>query len=189
MYECKFFSLLRESSSIKVLCVDRTQRKQREITLHYIEVLEIDINKAINRSILYEMRAYYPVVDAVGYLNDDHGNGWLVFIQISLSKYKDHRSLCDLFYKSNLQSKISIYTYYRKMYDIDISFKNILLLYFSPQEKFGNSILPDLQAEIDQLKNTHLKACLSYGILSDKSELYSHSEFQTYFARYFTANC
>lgn len=186
-YECMFFSLLKDFSFIKVLCAGREGKEPTEITLKFNDVSAMDINTTISKHVIYEMRAYYPIVDAVGCLKDNDDDEWLVFIQISLAKYKHHRSLCDLFHKSNGHSNMSIYTYYRKLYSIERSSEKVLLLYFSPQEKPSGCILPDLEQQISELKDSHLKTRLKYGILSTKSDFYDYPEFKLYFKRYFTA--
>ena len=58
-----------------------------------MKALELDISTVVEQhgdegklttGSLYEMRARYPVVDAVGYLQEyTSGRKWLVFIQIS----------------------------------------------------------------------------------------------------------
>ena len=106
----------------------------------------MEIDKTMKKGVIYEMRTYYPVADAVGCLQDNNSKEWLVFIQISLFKNEDQRSFCDLFHKSNVQSNVSIYTYmyYRRLYNIECCYKNVLLLHFSPQEKPSSSILSEL---------------------------------------------
>jgi len=125
-------------------------------------VLEFDCSEeisgcddALNQCVLYEMKAYYPIIDGIGYLKDKHDKLWLVFIQISLSKYEKHRSLCDLFhYTTHVHSNWSLYTYYRKLYKISQNFTDALLLYISPQEKSNGDILPKLKEKISGLKMT-----------------------------------
>ena len=53
----------------------------------------------MHTNMLYELRVFHPTIDGVGYLKEEgSGQEWLVFIQVSLSKYSHHRSkLTDLF--------------------------------------------------------------------------------------------
>lgn len=49
---------------------------------------------------LYELRSQHQVIDCVGCLQGDKEKDfWLVFIQVSLQAYKEHRKMCDLFHK------------------------------------------------------------------------------------------
>ena len=45
---------------------------------------------------IYEMKAFYPIVDAVGYLKDQSE---MMFIQVSLSHYQDY----ELFHRGTKQ--------------------------------------------------------------------------------------
>ena len=72
--------------------------------------------------------------------------------------------------------------YYRKLYEIDQNFTDVLLLYVSPQEKSNGDLLPKLKEEISQLTNGHLKHNLNYGILSSQSLF--HNDVKDYFSKY-----
>ena len=48
--------------------------------------------KTLMKQVLYHLRPFHPVVDAVGYTEDSKGNKWLLLIQVSLSTYSDHKS-------------------------------------------------------------------------------------------------
>ena len=55
----------------------------------------------INVGVLYHLREFHPVIDAIGSFVHE-GQHWLVMIQVSLSKYSDHKSkAADLFKKTS----------------------------------------------------------------------------------------
>lgn len=124
------------------------------------------------------MKTFYPIVNAVGYLKDQSENYWLVFIQVSLSCYRDHRSFCNLFHrappKAKVQSKevpsnCSLFTYYRNQYNVTRCFERAILLYISPKEMYcqGQDLLPDLGEEISKLTDVRtpiISTILSYFI-------------------------
>ena len=106
-----------EVKSIKVSYHSMNDSNTKELELKFDYSGEIHgCEGALKQCVLYEMKAYYPIIDGIGYLKDKHEKLWLVFIQISLSKYEKHRSLCDLFhYATHVYSNWSLYTYYRKL--------------------------------------------------------------------------
>ena len=53
----------------------------------------------LSKGILYEFRSQHPIVDCVGYLQNENKTNWLVFIQVSLQAYQDHQGLVDFFHK------------------------------------------------------------------------------------------
>ena len=72
------------------------------------------------KSILYQLRFGHPVVDAVGLLPDQHNKYFLVFIQVFLSKYSDHKSkVHDIFkYKTNSSELLdhkNFFDYYKSL--------------------------------------------------------------------------
>ena len=48
---------------------------------------------AVDLDVLYELKRAHPIVDFVGHLTDTDDNTWLVFIQISLQSYQQHKGL------------------------------------------------------------------------------------------------
>jgi len=110
---------------------------------------------------------------------------WVVFIQVSLQTYYDHKKkLTDMFHKPpslkstpiELKKKrnISLYTYYRRSFCIKYENKvNVILLYVSPMEmgdRGQKETLPMLQESIKSLK--HVKQVIHVGILSNASSFF-----------------
>ena len=92
---------------------------------------------------------------------------------MSLQRYTDHRSLCDLFKRAPkhfpVQMNWSVYTYYKNKFNLDSSFNHVLLLYVSPNHKDVKS-LAKLNEQITKLRNGEVKKCLWYGVLSGESK-------------------
>ena len=85
-----FFSDLQKSHSIHVW-FRGINSDPRSLQLYFDNVAEVANFKTLKRGIIYEMKAYYPTIDGVGYLKDGCNEWWLVFIQVSLSRYVDHK--------------------------------------------------------------------------------------------------
>ena len=183
-YERLFFtkSLNHKSILVSYCSMNNSTTKELKLKFEHCEVIQ-GFEPSLKQCVLYEMRAFYPIFDGIGYLKDEHDKLWLVFIQVSLSPYEKHRSLCDLFhYTTHVYSNYSLYTYYRKLYNIKITFTDALLLYVSPQEKSDDGLLPKLKEEISKLTNVHLKNNLNYGVLSSQSSF--HNDIKHYFPNY-----
>ena len=138
----------------------------------------------MQRNTLYELRTSHPIVDALGYLHQTDDTYWLVFIQISLQRYEDHRSLCDLFKRAPKNSKVrcnmSLFTYYKHLLGIGSSFQNILLLYVSPTAKDVNS-LSKLKQQISELNDKNLEVRRVIRWISNRWKC------QSYFYNYFVS--
>ena len=81
------FSTLARSDKIKVYYTAVNDPMRKTLYLTYLNVGAMVECSNLQRGILYESKAYYPIVDAIGCLNDSDGEQWLVFIQVSLLKY------------------------------------------------------------------------------------------------------
>ena len=91
-YESLFFSHYRHCFKFYVDYIKPSTDEVKALELNISTVVEQhgDEGKLTTGS-LHEMRARYPVVDAVGYLQEYRsGRKWLVFIQISLQNYNEH---------------------------------------------------------------------------------------------------
>ena len=171
-YEYLYFDFLGRGKAFKVVTDDG------KMELLYDGVIDITMVTTLEPGKIYEMKSFYPIVDAVGYLPDASGCQWLVFIQVSLSCYVDHRSLCDLFKRASLKAKMlsiraptnsSLFTYYNYQYDIHSTLQNAILLYISPRELHPKGVLlPKLKEEV----NKHSKVCenLKYGAFVEDSK-------------------
>ena len=103
-YESLFFSHYKQSC-YSIMMVDYSKQNRSEVLqlqfkIDKIQELSLQQNH-LDTNALYEMRASYPIVDAVGHFQEiTSGQNWLVFIQISLQEYERHRCLSDLFHRS-----------------------------------------------------------------------------------------
>ena len=140
-------------------------------------------------NVLFELRANHPIVDAVGLLKGSDGKQWLVFIQVSLIAYKDHRSLIDLFHRppkgAPVHQNISYFSHYRRLFKLPYEYPNVLILYISPKEKPSDSPLEKLKEEITNLKTKHLKSLLKWGVLSKNSSFMTDQDVKEYLKKYF----
>ena len=87
-FECLYFKHLRRSDKIHVYytTVHDPTRKTLELTYSQVDAM-VDCSN-LQRGILYESKAYYPIVDAIGCLTDNDGEHWLVFIQVYFQNMK-----------------------------------------------------------------------------------------------------
>ena len=116
----------------------------------------------------YELKRLHSIVDCVGYLIDENRNQWLVFIQISLQRYRTHRKLCDMFRHNVQNASWSIYTYYRQLFSIKYKSTKVLLLYISPRET-ELPISPDLQSSVKKHK---INQQMYVGVLAKDATFY-----------------
>ena len=166
---------------------DGDSEKTSDLKLSISDTASLDLlDSKLERGILYEMRVCYPIIDAVGLLDDDDRKPWLVFIQVSLAEYVNHRSLCDLFHRapkySEVPGNISIFTHFKRLYNIKTN-DNVLLVYVSPKEKKA-SLLPKLKEEIKQLSTKSLRECVHRAVLSEQSTFHKFYETKDYFSQY-----
>ena len=118
LFEAEFFKSLEVNSCC---CVKNNNRPScLKFSVVHVERLMPDI-KQLQTGVLYELRSHHPTIDAVGLLNSDKNDSWLVFIQISVSKYEDHKSkMSSIFDVSNSMElrdspQRTLYTYYRSL--------------------------------------------------------------------------
>lgn len=116
---------------------------------------------------LYEMKRAHETFDFVGYLTDHCNVKWLVFIQVSLQKYTNHRAkLCSIFHSAQ-RKKDPLYNQYRNLFAIDSEAQcDVLLLYISPK----NTILENLWKN---LGNASVQQTLYVGVLIQGATFYN----------------
>ena len=128
---------------------------------------------------LYELRTCHPALDAVGLLNEKGtAKSWLVFIQISLTEYKHHRSkisniLIPPKSKKSMPSSSAantLYSYYRNLANLSSrdDDKDVIFVYVSPQDT-DTVTLSNLKEEI---RNKTLNQSIHVGVVSSKSSFY-----------------
>jgi len=99
-YEGKFFQYLRESPlDVDYIPIENTNTETLMLKFSISSVVSLDSipSSQLKVGILYELRSCHPIVDGVGYLEDAQKRKWLVFVQVSLANYEDHRKMCDIF--------------------------------------------------------------------------------------------
>lgn len=130
--EAKFFEFCSGQEAIlSVRCVEVNRVTERgsidcvfEISNATREYKTGETTKLLLKT-LYELRSCHPIIDFIGYLQDSNSNTmWLVFIQISLMKYSNHKAQLGNIFKRNPMkgttpkelkncSQLSYYSYYR----------------------------------------------------------------------------
>ena len=73
---------------ISVCCYGRRGGSQMQTTFRFNFHKNYTWNKQLTKGVLYRLRPFHPVIDAVGYTEDSDGEPWLLLIQVSLSNYK-----------------------------------------------------------------------------------------------------
>ena len=102
-YESLFFTHHKQRMSSFTICCNANTK----LRLCIEKVLQQEtVDATIQQNTLYELRTSHPIVNALGYLHETDDTYWLVFIQISLQRYEDHQSLCDLFKRVLKNSKV-----------------------------------------------------------------------------------
>ena len=159
-----------------------------------VELVETD-TQLITGS-LYEMRARYPIVDAVGYLEETISDEkWLVFIQLSISSHTKHKSMHGVFkkaprgtFKKSSKDKQSptIFQHFRELCKETSKPMKVLLLYISPKEYFKTSteqdpILPNLKKEIEEHRHNAAEYTISCGVFSPENGLFYSDELRSIF--------
>ena len=201
-YESEFFRHYSGGSSILVKYITPIQ-SERPTSLqlqicNIVEIIETD-TQLITGS-LYEMRARYPIVDAVGYLKETTSEEkWLAFIQLSISSHARHKSMHGVFKKAprgvlNKSSKgkqsPTIFKYYRELCKETSKPMKVLLLYISPKEYFKTSteqeekdpiLLPNLKQEIKDNRHDAAEYTISCGVFSPENGLFYSDELRSLF--------
>ena len=127
------------------------------------------------KSVLFQLRFGHPVIDGVGLLPDQQNKYFLLFIQVSLSKYSDHKSkVNDLFkYKSNspeLSKHPNLFEYYQSLAKIahpKFNRKNCLYIYISPMNAQDES-----DEHVLKLLQKHADGMVKVGVMYKSSHLY-----------------
>ena len=91
LFENAFFEYLQQSPQVIEIFTSKSDaiiRFNVSSTYHSKE----KVLQGLNDSVIYRLRHLHPAIDGVGILYDTHGTKWLVFLQLSISRYQTHRS-------------------------------------------------------------------------------------------------
>ena len=130
----------KDKARLSVNCIARSDGRKDSITFDQFSMDALNQYTPVQPDQLYELKRAHPVIDFVGLLTSTTKSKWLVFIQVSLQSYQQHKSkLVNMFKQGSGNKKNnswSLYTKYRHLYQIDYhsSSQKVLLLYVSPLE-------------------------------------------------------
>ena len=184
LFEAEFFNSFTNNSDFVVTSSSVTDRNVScclSFTVLFVDKLTPDLTQ-LQTGILYELRTRHPALDAVGLLNEKGtAKSWLVFIQISLTEYKHHRSkisniLIPPKSKKSMPPEISssaaktLYSYYRNLANLSSrdNDKDVIFVHVSPQDT-DTVTLSNLKEEI---RNKTLNQSIHVGVVSSKSSFY-----------------
>lgn len=171
---------------LQASCIDLKSDTQFVMTLS-IQVVSEEFQNKYTREYLYELWNRHPVIDCVGYVTslvNGSKRDCLVFIQLSLQKYRDHTRLSEVFRKQPtkqhlpkdmVDSKLSLFLYYLKLCEPK-SEDMILFMYISPEETEELSLLQSIRNDMEPLASQcaeQLKNTICFGTLAQESPFYS----------------
>jgi len=137
-------------------------------------------NTNLVKNTVYELYSCHPIIDYVGYL-ESQSTSFLVFIQLSLSKYKNHVRLHNMLAHSPksdhlreseppMLNLLQFYSY-RASSHYGNGEVNVLLLYLSPQD--SEELLPELQKEVQEnFKNLFASFNFFVGVAPKQSNFF-----------------
>ena len=156
--EKEFISYIHKSKTLLVVVKSlQNSKESRSLNLSLTGSLCFEGDNFM-RGILYELYAYHPAIDFVGYLQSDSCDcDFLVCLQISLSRYTNHTGkLSDIirnvprkcYLSSQEPSNMNMLQFYssRAKHLYGERKPSVLFLYISPFE--SESLMPDLQREM-----------------------------------------
>jgi len=177
-----FIDYIQRNSHLQVvinsLCVQQQQQQKHSvIKLCLNGVLHFE-GEDLLEGIIYELYNCHPAIDFVGYIPSKSGSKYLVFIQLSLSSYGNHKSkfehiLTTVPKKELLKPtdvRVNLLTYYSSRSNCHSSSAkvNVLLLYVSPKEK--TSLIECLQHRLRSTYNQYSHLFNFYvGVVSTNS--------------------
>jgi len=88
----------KDKARLSVDCIARSDGRKEDVTFDQFSTVALNQNTPVQPDQLYELKRAHPVIDFVGLLTSTTESKWLVFIQLSLQSYQQHRSkLVDMF--------------------------------------------------------------------------------------------
>ena len=139
-----------------------------------ITLIRKHLDSNLVTGVLYELIGNYPVIDYVGHLEGSDSNQYLVFVQLSLSKFTNHNKLfSEIFQKS---SPVGFGNLHEHFLQLTLGDFRILFLYISPVETIEETLIQLLQSGLRgccmQYANT-IKKFYFCGTVSQSSHLYN----------------
>lgn len=137
------------------------------------QVQTLDLDQAtLTIDVLYRLRAYHPVIDAVGRFSQESGGDVLAYFQISISSYTDHSTKIANLFEKNCGKKgyseltddcPTINQYYKRK--ASITNPTVYYVYISTTTTTSNCTRLSNDADGHRIR---------YGVLSAQSDLYIH---------------
>ena len=155
------------------LCVtleDVSGGRKQSINLD-ITLIRKHLDSNLVTGVLYELIGNYPVIDYVGHLEGSDSNQYLVFVQLSVSKFTNHNKLfSEIFQKSSPVGFGNLHEHFLRLTLGDF---HILFLYISPVENIEERLLQLLQSDLRRCCMQYAKKSYFCGTLSQASHLYN----------------
>ena len=141
------------------------------ITFNVNQVEELVDPATLTVDVLYRLRAYHPVIDAVGLFSQDGGGTILAYFQVSVSLYSEHTTKIGNLFDSNVNKR----GYSELTNDLDTIHKYYkekvvppaLTVYYVYISTSTTSETRNFKLTKDATEHN-----ISYGVLSQSSELY-----------------
>ena len=136
----------------------------------------------IKKGVMYHLRDGHPVIDGIGLLENEAGEYWLVYIQISIRQYGQHRPNLAVMLSTKKgetgyneiaspDGPDSIFEYYKQMINgTSSSVAGYIYLYISTKTVYDINI--DNSSSFFKNMNEHSENNCYVGVLSTESELY-----------------
>ena len=143
VYEQIFIHFIKRQGKLEVICSSLVGEKDVVCYNFSSSTVLRFCGRPLLDDVLYDLYTAHPAIDFVGYLKSHLGPRYLVFIQMSLSTYQQHKSHFDDIIrtvpKNELLEKDDVHTnllqyYSKRIQNVRDGKANVLLLYISPRE-------------------------------------------------------
>jgi len=160
----------RTTHPLHVTFEDVSGGRKQSINLN-VTLVRKNLDSNLVTGMLYELIGNYPVIDYVGHLEGSDSNQYLVFVQLSVSKFTNHKKLLsEIFWKSSPAGFSNLHEHFLQLTLGDF---HILFLYISPIETIEERLIQLLQSDLRGCCMQYAKKSYFCGTLSQASHLYN----------------
>ena len=143
VYEQIFINFIKRQGKLEVICSSLVGEKDVVCYNFSSSTVLRFCGRPLLDNVLYDLYTAHPAIDFVGYLKSHLGPRYLVFIQMSMSTYQQHKSHFDdiirtvpkkeLLEEDDEHTNLLLY-YSKRIQNVGYGKANVLLLYMSPRE-------------------------------------------------------